>query len=296
LAHLLRHVGREAVRWLLIDEAGQASPQSAVGAIWRARHTVAVGDPLQLEPIDQLPLSIRTILREHNGVPAGWLPANPSVQALADQVAPAGTCRGGRSEEAVWVGAPLNVHRRCEEPMFTIVNGVAYQGQMINCTPKRAACELPSSAWIDVASSIASGHWIPAEGEVLRALLEQLRARGTDFSGVFAISPFRDVARRMRPLKNDYEGLTAGTIHTAQGREADVVILVLGGNARRPGAMAWAAQKPNMLNVAVSRARRRLYVIGDRAAWSVLPHFDVLAESLESERAVRALAEGPARR
>jgi superfamily I DNA and/or RNA helicase len=100
----------------------------------------------------------------------------------------------------------------------------------------------------------------------------------------------------MRPLKNDYEGLTAGTIHTAQGREADVVILVLGGNARRPGAMAWAAQKPNMLNVAVSRARRRLYVIGDRAAWSGLPHFDVLAESLESERAVRALAEGPARR
>ncbi len=282
--YLFRHLRAEALGWLLIDEAGQATPQSAVGAIWRARRTVVLGDPLQLEPIEPLPFSIQTILRERHGVPEASLPVSASVQALADQVARVGTFRGRRGEEAVWVGAPLNVHRRCEEPMFAIVNEVAYQGQMINCTPPRAPCELPVSAWLDVSGESHRGNWIAAEGAALDGLLQELRACQADFAEVFVISPFRDVARELAAqsgrLRRQYGALRAGTIHTAQGREADVVIAVLGGNPQRPGARAWAAERPNLLNVAVSRARRRLYVIGDRSAWSRLPHFDVLAEAL----------------
>ncbi|WP_217618805.1 AAA domain-containing protein, partial [Achromobacter sp. GbtcB20] len=71
-----------------------------------------------------------------------------------------------------------------------------------------------------------------------------------------------------------------GTIHTTQGKEADVVILVLGGNPQNPGAKDWAAQKPNLLNVAVSRAKSRLYVIGDRQAWSQRRNFSVLAAKI----------------
>ena len=71
-----------------------------------------------------------------------------------------------------------------------------------------------------------------------------------------------------------------GGAYTTQGKEAEVVILVLGGNPQRPGAKDWAAQSPNLFNVAVSRAKARLYVIGDRAAWGQRPYFRVLDQRL----------------
>lgn len=286
--YLFRHLGQEDLGWLLIDEAGQATPQAAVGAIWRSRRTVVVGDPLQLEPIVQLPRGIESVLRAEHGVDRGWLCSDPSVQTLADQICPLGTYRGRLGgglhpeghRQSLWVGIPLNVHRRCESPMFEIVNEVAYGGQMLNCTPDRGEFPLAASHWIDVPGAPSSGNWVAAEGAALEQLLAGLRFEMVDFSEVFLITPFRAVARNIAKYRRSYRGLTAGTIHTAQGREADIVILVLGGSSRRPGARAWAATKPNLLNVAVSRARRRLYVIGDREAWSRLTYFEILAASL----------------
>jgi superfamily I DNA and/or RNA helicase len=69
-------------------------------------------------------------------------------------------------------------------------------------------------------------------------------------------------------------------VHTMQGKEADVVILVIGGNPDRPGARTFATETPNLLNVAVTRAKRRLYVIGNRATWGSERYFDILAKHL----------------
>lgn len=287
VSYLFRHLGRESLGWLLIDEAGQATPQAAVGALWRAKRAIVVGDPLQLEPIVQLPKSIEQRLRERHNIETDGVMPDPSVQRFADLASPVGTYRGDEHER-VWVGIPLNVHRRCEAPMFDISNRIAYRGQMINCTPERSDLALPESHWIDVPSESAGSNWLPREGEALKDLLDGLRYRlpavNLDFSSVFLITPFRAVATRIEHTARDYPGLTAGTIHRAQGREAEIVILILGGDPAKPGARAWAAQKPNLLNVAVSRARRRLYVIGDREAWSRLPHFVTLAAVLPISR------------
>jgi hypothetical protein len=69
-----------------------------------------------------------------------------------------------------------------------------------------------------------------------------------------------------------------GTVHTMQGREADVVVLVLGAD-KSPARKArdWVGDPPNLLNVAVSRARRRLFVIGDYEEWANAPNFGVFA-------------------
>ena len=59
-----------------------------------------------------------------------------------------------------------------------------------------------------------------------------------------------------------------GTVHTAQGREAEAVIFVLG--VPRPaqtGARGWAGGRPNLLNVAVTRAKEAIYVVGNRQLW-----------------------------
>ena len=50
-----------------------------------------------------------------------------------------------------------------------------------------------------------------------------------------------------------------------QGREAEAVIFVLGAPlAQQRGARGWAGGQPNLLNVAITRAQERLYVIGNR--------------------------------
>lgn len=75
-----------------------------------------------------------------------------------------------------------------------------------------------------------------------------------DMSEVMVIGPFRDIARQISGKTRRHPGLVAGTIHTAQGKQADIVVLVLGSAPDRPGARKWAASKPNLLNVAASRS------------------------------------------
>ena len=149
--------------------------------------------------------------------------------------------------------------------------------------------DLPPSRWINVTGA-ARGHYKPVELAEAKQLIDDLLTGSTDRpltpSDIIVISPFRDVARELSQL-NRYFGrnLRAGTVHTAQGKQARVVLLVLGGNPRRPGAKRWAASEPNLVNVAASRAKERLYVIGDEAAWSSHNYFDVMAEALAAETA-----------
>jgi superfamily I DNA and/or RNA helicase len=55
-----------------------------------------------------------------------------------------------------------------------------------------------------------------------------------------------------------------GTVHTFQSKEAEAVILMLGaGRGARPGSRTWAGGTPTLLNVAATRAKRVLYIIGN---------------------------------
>lgn len=277
---LFSHLGRESLGWLLIDEAGQAAPQTAAGAIWRSRRSIVVGDPLQLEPVVTIPFTVQQALRRHFGVAETWLPGRTSVQQLADRVNKFGTCLNG-DDEPLWVGSPLRVHRRCDRQMFEISNTIAYEGMMVFGTSTREPIDLPESTWIDVDSQDSEGHWIPAEGREVVGLISELLEFGIPENEIFLISPFKDVVGQLRKIAGRFGGeIKVGTMHTVQGKESEVVILVLGGNPSKPGAKQWASEKPNLLNVAASRAKRRLYVVGNRDEWKKCKYFSVCAASI----------------
>jgi len=282
IPRMFKNIGREAIGWLLIDEAGQALPQQAAGAIWRASRTVVVGDPKQLEPVSGIPTVVEASLGRHFNVSPSWWPSEVSAQVLADQSMDLGTHLPDPDKGSVWVGCPLRVHRRCDDPMFTISNRVAYDGLMVH-GKKSTATLLPDSCWIDVVGKNGEGNWIVEEGEVVKKLLRDLQdIHHIHPENIFLISPFKDCSLKLRELALDlgFDAHKTGTVHTTQGKEANIVVLVLGGNMQKPGARAWAASRPNLLNVAVSRAKQRLYVIGDRSQWQALRYFATLAKNL----------------
>lgn len=276
----------ESIGWLLVDEAGQAVPQAAVGAIMRAKRSIVVGDPLQIPPVVALPEKLNAeICKFFNIDQIEWSAPAASTQTLADQASRFKSTFvmdvGDRE-----VGLPLLVHRRCQNPMFDVSNSIAYAGQMVHAVgPKKPGyigSALGRSHWVDI-NGDAETKWCPDEGEAVVRMLKELAASGITNPDVFIITPFKIVEQNMRRrLDSETDLLRAfgvkldewcrdrvGTIHTFQGREADTVILLLGApKASQQRARQWAASPPNIINVAVSRAKQNLYVVGSAAAWA----------------------------
>ncbi|MCW6015441.1 AAA domain-containing protein [Serratia sp. CY68758] len=276
----------ESIGWLLIDEAGQAVPQAAVGAIMRAKRSIVVGDPLQIPPVVSLPEKLNAeICKFFNIDQIEWSAPAASTQTLADQASRFKSTFvmdvGDRE-----VGLPLLVHRRCQNPMFDVSNSIAYAGQMVHAAgpkkPGSIGSALGRSHWVDI-NGDAETKWCPDEGEAVVRMLKELAATGITNPDVFIITPFKIIEQNMRRrLDSETDLLRAfgvkldewcrdrvGTIHTFQGREADTVILLLGApKASQQRARQWAASPPNIINVAVSRAKQNLYVVGSAAAWA----------------------------
>ncbi len=74
-----------------------------------------------------------------------------------------------------------------------------------------------------------------------------------------------------------------GTLHTFQGRENEAVIFLLGSQDRK-GARTWAGDTPNLLNVAVTRAKEALYVVGSREKWKAVGVFKELEGNSQLEK------------
>jgi hypothetical protein len=292
-------VGEGAFGHIIIEEAGQATPQSVAGILWRAKRALVIGDPMQIQPVVSVPeVLVRHFCKSHKVSNPLFSPLASSAQALADESNELGTYLE-HSVANTWVGTPLRVHRRCLEPMFSIANTIAYGGLMTFGTADSSATvdylsALPTSAWFDVPGACSGRHWVPQHGEAACKLLERVlsSAYGQE-PEIFFITPFRSIRERLRNILGDHaralgcskERVAAirrrvGTVHTFQGKEANVVTFVLGCDDSTRGAARWAGEKPNLLNVAVTRARHRLYVIGDLSLWHNQGFFSELANSL----------------
>lgn len=303
----------EDLGWLIIDEAGQAAPQAAVGAIMRAKRVVVVGDPLQIEPVVTQSTRLLDTLGQH------WLGDGRSRYAIDSHSVQTFADRGYREgvkhplDEEKYIGIPLVMHRRCDNPMFDISNRIAYAMRMQHAKESTIAAHpvLGVSAWWSVVGESEDGtKYIEAQGqrllgELVRLYQSVVKEGAASLPLVFIITPFREVKSGLVRLLGDPHAWAAklpahikvpanlatwvrtciGTVHTFQGKEADIVFFVLGCDSSRMGAIDWASASPNLLNVAVTRAKKHLYIVGDQALWGGQPHFDVALDFLTKAKA-----------
>lgn len=282
-SRLFPSTDQQQIGWLLIDEAGQATPQSAAGLIHRAKRCVIVGDPLQVEPVVTMPEKLVTKLRNEHSVSVDWSPYRTSVQQLADRVSLSGTYMNiGDTDEKIWTGFPLRTHRRCDDPMFSIANKIAYSDQMVKAIDTNSTeTFIGPSCWFNVstAPTIINKHVIKEEIDLLKLKITELRNIGYE-GEIYVISPFKSIASYCNEILRGQPKISCGTIHTFQGKEADIVFLVLGSDPKSSGARNWASQKPNMINVALTRAKKRFYVIGNKKLWASCNYYSIMAKLL----------------
>ena len=271
-SRMMKNIDENVLGHVFVDEAGQALPQAAVGAIWRSRKLVVVGDPFQIKPVLTLDASILAMLGKHHGVGEKYLSDSASVQTLVDSASKYGFYTE-KEDESSWIGIPLWVHRRCQYPMFTISNEISYHGLMVQGVEKYG-----KTGWFDITGK-AHDKYVKEQGEFLKKKLQAMIRENPKITDknekdtVYIISPFRNVARQLsQDLKSigftrqdsSKKVTNIGTIHTFQGKEAPIVFMVLGADEQSTGAASWAVREANMMNVAATRAKEEFYIIGDK--------------------------------
>lgn len=272
-ARMCKNLRAETLGHLFIDEAGQALPQAAVGAVWRSRHVMVVGDPSQIKPVLTLDSNTLSMLGQHFGVTEKYLSASASAQTLADAASQYGFYRKQDLSEDSWIGIPLWVHRRCQYPMFTISNEISYGGFMVQGMKKNGR-----TGWFDIGGK-ANKKYVEEQGDFLVRKLQELMEKDPRIADkaekdvVYVITPFSNAAyqlsqklRKIHFTRYDAQNrpTNVGTVHTFQGKEAPIVFFVLGADRQSSGAARWAVGEPNIMNVAATRAKEEFYIIGDK--------------------------------
>lgn len=294
IQNLFRYVKSEdIVGTLIVDEAGQACPHNAIGALYRAKKAIIVGDPKQVEPIvtDDQDLLKQAYDDDFYTI---YADKSNSVQRFADIMNPYGTYLENGEGVEEWVGCPLLVHRRCISPMYDISNDISYNNMMKQQTEGPKDTEVKKfiynhSQWINVSGKEMGrkNHFVREQGDKVVALMEVAFSKATpETPDMFIISPFNSVVNGLKDyiklyIKNNPESTLArysakmeswmstnmGTVHTVQGKEASEVIFLLGCDESSASLPAIKWVNNNIVNVAATRAKYRLYIIGDIRAW-----------------------------
>lgn len=283
---MYKGMGQDFIDYLFIDEAGQASPQAAAGALWRSKKAIVVGDPIQIEPVVTLDDTVLEDVKQSFQVTDRYVGSSASVQVLADYANPIGTYKDNNEEVGKErIGIPLWVHRRCLDPMFSIANEMAYDGKMVLANKE----EEGKSAWFNCIGKVTEKQYVQAQGDFMVNKIKEHFERVEEgaLPNVFIITPFTAVKSQLsslirNSLQDTYPQIKAwvrksiGTVHTFQGKEADIVYFVIGTDETTDSAANWSCQQPNLLNVAVTRAKKEFYMIGDEQRFKTKQFYDVI--------------------
>jgi len=260
--------------YVIFDEASQVDLPSAAPALYRAERAIIVGDPMQLPHIAKLAHDVDKSIAEDCGI---LQEAGLYKKVKYRDVSLYKTGEKCFSKEPV----QLKNHYRSEDEIAALCNECFYKGELKVCS---------NLDWVRYPKSFPRGiHWIHCPGETLRRgvskvnhaevnkvmiALERLlnKIEGTELS-VGIVTPYKAqvkaLADRIDPHKEAnrelYEGhnVEVDTAHKFQGSEKDIMIASIVVAGRGDGNDNWY-REPQILNVALSRARYYLVIVGDK--------------------------------
>lgn len=272
--------------WVIIDEAARAAPSELAVAMQAGHRILLVGDHLQLPPT--FPEGVRDEMRRRYN-------ASDESPLFASDFA-----RMFDSEYGNKVGATLLTQYRMAPDIGELVSDCFYSGRLktgrgeppeyYDFLPEHLRTQI---GWIDTTalgsraleqtSDDEASRWNAMEARIVMGLLQQL-IEAEDFIafmeddlqpnepaiGVICMySKQREVIDKMVSeavwLQNRRRLLKVDTVDSYQGKENRVVILstVRNNTAMKPGFL----RSPNRINVAMSRAMERLYIVGAQRMW-----------------------------
>lgn len=271
---------------LIVDEAGQVSPEIAAGAFSLAKKSVVVGDVYQLEPVWSVNRALDRAFAVSNGAiksldefdlleQTGLNCSCSSVMKVA-----AKCCK---YEKFGVKGLFLSEHRRCYNEIIDYCNRLVYKG---NLKPMRGMGKenekLAIKNWlqmgfrqIDTEYSNRKGssrenrfeaeqiaEWLKCNYiHIAKAYPEEEKENliGIITSFKAQVECIKSELKKQMPIY--YSKISVGTVNTFQGAERKIVIVstVYG---KQDGCFFIDANK-SLMNVAVSRAKDNFFVFGD---------------------------------
>lgn len=262
--------------YVVVDEASQCDIASMIPLLYRASQVIVIGDPKQLNHISLVSKQQDAALISKYQIPAAWAYSVNSLYDLAE----------GKVDSENKVS--LKDHFRSCEEIIGFSNRFFYDGSLRTATKYEnliiPAGEKPGIRWLDVKGEIVrpkdGSAYNDAEEEAIISELERLIDSG--YSGTIGvITPFREQAKRIkdvlekenpelhRILRNKH-CFDANTVHAFQGDERDLVLFSLVVTKKTPAStIGFLASTGNLFNVAITRARSTLIVIGDNSYCSI---------------------------
>ena len=266
---------------LIIDEASQCDIASALPLLYRAKRVVIIGDPNQLRHVATITESADASAATRFGIARDAFGfRGRSLYDLAQRSV-------GKHPDALW----LDEHYRSDARVIGFSNKQFYGSRLKIKTdltqrgfPRSFLNDCGGITWWHVPGTTQR----PSKGsaynlaefnalrELLPRILNSVKPYGLRESDIGIVTPFRNQADRIeRWCKvNDSGGdaIRVGTAHAFQGDERYVIVLspVLSSGIRKE-TLRWLDDTCNLLNVAVTRARLAVIVVGDWEFCHTLP-------------------------
>lgn len=246
--------------YLIMDEASQEAIVTGAIALTCAKNAVIVGDVNQLPPvITEADRQKLTAIFQSFHVPAGY-DCSRNKNSFLQSV-----CTVLPQVEITL----LREHYRCHPKIINFCNQKFYGGKLLIMTENHDDDHV-MTAIKTVPGQHARGHYNQREIDVVKQEVLPLLAQNED---VGIITPYND---QVQEFNRQLPGLETATVHKYQGREKNSIIMSVVDDH-----ITEFSNDPNLLNVAISRAKKHFYIVLSGNTQPARNHISDLVDYIE---------------